>query len=73
MITIPFFVKALLNTHAKRLVNEFEKRFKSSVIFMLKRTILSKWIKANKSQKRPRNRTLTYVHDAILEDFLLPC
>ena len=29
MITIPFFVKALLNTHAKRLVNEFEKRFKT--------------------------------------------
>ena len=49
MITIPFFVKALLNTHAKRLVNEFEKRFKTSVVFMLKRTILSKWIKANKS------------------------
>jgi len=41
-------------------------------LIVLKRTIQSKWIKANRTQKRPRNRTLTAVYDAILEDLVLP-
>ena len=73
LILVPYFSKSILNAHAKRLIAEFEKKLKTTVMFMPKRTILSKWIKANKSQKRPHNRTLTAVHDAILEDLILPC
>jgi len=49
LIVVPYFAKAILNAQAKRLVVEFEKRFKTPVMFMLKRSIQSKWIKANKS------------------------
>jgi len=41
-------------------------------LIVLKRTIQSKWIKANRTQKRPRNRTLTSVYEAILEDLVMP-
>lgn len=56
----------------RKLVVEMERRLKMNVLFTAKRTIVSKWIKKHKSQMRPRNRTLTAVYDAVLDDLCLP-
>ncbi|XP_052687465.1 40S ribosomal protein S7-like [Crassostrea angulata] len=58
-----------------RLVRELEKKFSGKhVVFIAQRRILPKPTrKTRKSkQKRPRSRTLTAVHDAMLEDLAFP-
>merc|ERR1712172_277380 len=59
-----------------RLVRELEKKFSGKhVVFVAQRRILPKPTRKsrNKSkQKRPRSRTLTSVHDSILEDLVYP-
>merc|ERR1711931_559509 len=59
-----------------RLVRELEKKFSGKhVVFIAQRKILAKPTRKsrNKSkQKRPRSRTLTMVHDNILEDLVFP-
>nr|AQS22804.1 40S ribosomal protein s7 [Pseudodiaptomus poplesia] len=58
-----------------RLVREVEKKFSGKpVVFIAQRRILVKPTrKSNKlKQKRPRSRTLTAVHNAILEDLVYP-
>ncbi|XP_071482900.1 small ribosomal subunit protein eS7-like [Diadema setosum] len=59
-----------------RLVRELEKKFSGKhVLFIAQRRILPKPTRKsrNKSkQKRPRSRTLTMVHDNILEDLVFP-
>merc|ERR1711976_1149678 len=58
-----------------RLVREREKKFSGKhVVFIAQRRILPKPTrKANKlKQKRPRSRTLTAVHNAILDDLVYP-
>ncbi|XP_038949951.1 small ribosomal subunit protein eS7-like [Rattus norvegicus] len=58
------------------LVSELEKKFSGmSVVFIAQRRILPKGTRKSRrenKQKRPRSRTLTAVHDAILEDLVLP-
>jgi len=58
-----------------RLVRELEKKFSGKhVVFIAQRRILAKPTrKANKlKQKRPISRTLTAVHNAILDDLVYP-
>jgi len=59
-----------------RLVRELEKKFSGKhVIFVAQRRILPKPVRKMRrknKQKRPRSRTLTAVHDAILEDLCFP-
>ncbi|XP_005099283.1 40S ribosomal protein S7 isoform X2 [Aplysia californica] len=59
-----------------RLVRELEKKFNGKpVVFIAQRRILPKPTRKSKrqnKQKRPRSRTLTSVHDAILEDLCYP-
>merc|ERR1712088_667367 len=59
-----------------RLVRELEKKFSGKhVVFIAQRRILPKPTRKTRSknkQKRPRSRTLTAVHDAILEDLVFP-
>merc|ERR1712168_742088 len=59
-----------------RLVRELEKKFSGKpVVFIAQRRILPKPTRKSKrqnKQKRPRSRTLTAVHDAILEDLCHP-
>merc|ERR1711982_174107 len=58
-----------------RLVRELEKKFSGKhVVFIAQRRILAKPTrKANKlKQKRPMSRTLTAVHNAILDDLVYP-
>ncbi|KAL9620753.1 MAG: hypothetical protein Q9160_004766 [Pyrenula sp. 1 TL-2023] len=62
----------------QRLTRELEKKFSDRhVIFLASRRILPRPKRSNRSrtnqtQKRPRSRTLTAVHDAILADLVYP-
>ena len=59
-----------------RLVRELEKKFSGKhVVFIAQRRILPKPTRKTRrknKQKRPRSRTLTSVHDAILDDLCFP-
>ncbi|XP_065187602.1 small ribosomal subunit protein eS7-like [Sycon ciliatum] len=56
-----------------RLVRELEKKFSRHVVFLAQRRILSKPTRRSRQkQLRPRSRTLTHVHDSILEDLVYP-
>ncbi|XP_033644841.1 40S ribosomal protein S7-like isoform X1 [Asterias rubens] len=59
-----------------RLVRELEKKFSGKhVVFVAQRRILPKPTRKSRTknkQKRPRSRTLTAVHDSILEDLVYP-
>merc|ERR1712024_301745 len=59
-----------------RLVRELEKKFSGKhVVFIAQRRILPKESRKSKrknKQKRPRSRTLTSVHDSILDDLCYP-
>ena len=57
---------------ADLLINKIEEKTKQRCLITLKRKIESKHLKLNKTQMRPRSRTLTSVYNSILEDFLLP-
>jgi small subunit ribosomal protein S7e len=57
------------------LVGELEKKLSGRPVFILaQRRIIPKITKTNqvKQQRRPRSRTLTAVHDAILDDIVFP-
>mmetsp|Transcript_47003 Transcript_47003/g.111882 ORF Transcript_47003/g.111882 Transcript_47003/m.111882 type:complete len:195 (-) Transcript_47003:84-668(-) len=56
-----------------RLVRELEKKFsKKHIVFVANRTILDKNFRRKGFKTRPRSRTLTSVHDAMLEDVVGP-
>jgi len=58
----------------QRLTRELEKKFSDRhVVFIAQRRMLSKPTRNSRTkQKRPRTRTLTHVHDKILEDLVFP-
>ena len=75
IIFVPF--RQLKDYHKiqQRLVRELEKKFNGRhVVLVGQRTILPKSVNRSAAQKgpRPRSRTLTAVHDAILEDIVYP-
>ena len=49
-----------------------EKKLKATVLLVAARNIQSRWVKKNRTQKRPFSRTLTSVQEATLEELLLP-
>merc|ERR1711953_1094536 len=57
-----------------RLVHELEKKFAKNVIIIAQRRILQKPGRNNRvsRQKRPMSRTLTSVHNAILDEVVFP-
>jgi len=57
-----------------RLTRELEKKFSDRhVVFVAQRRMLSKPTRTSRvKQKRPRSRTLTNVHEKILEDLVYP-
>ena len=74
IVSVPF--KQLKDYHKiqTRLVRELEKKFSGKhVVFVGQRTILSASVnRSGHSGPRPRSRTLTAVHEAILEDVVYP-
>eukprot|EP00800_Vazella_pourtalesii_P023108 TRINITY_DN922_c0_g1_i1.p1 TRINITY_DN922_c0_g1~~TRINITY_DN922_c0_g1_i1.p1 ORF type:complete len:213 (-),score=52.92 TRINITY_DN922_c0_g1_i1:158-733(-) len=75
VVTVPFpQLRAFQRLHAK-LTRELEKRYSGKVVvFIAKRTILPRQTRKtrNQKQKRPNSRTLTSVHNALLEDLVYP-
>ena len=75
VVFVPF--KQLKNYHKiqVRLVRELEKKFGGKHVIMIAQRRIQKETnrkKAASSQRRPRSRTLTAVHDSILEDCVYP-
>merc|ERR1712083_82307 len=69
----PFRVWKAVRKIQGRLIRELEKKFqKKHVIFVANRTILDKNFRRKGLKVRPRSRTLTSVHESILEDVVGP-
>jgi hypothetical protein len=56
----------------KKLVNDLEKKLKSTVLIVAARIIESRWIKVNRTQQRSNSRTLVNVYNEYLNELLLP-
>jgi len=75
VIFVPYTLLSGFHRIHQRLVRELEKKFSGKhVVVIANRKILPKPTRNNraKRQRRPRSRTLTSVHDAILEDLVHP-
>lgn len=78
MIFVPVPLLPGFHKVQQRLTRELEKKFSDrQVIIIASRRILPRPKRSNRSrtnqtQKRPRSRTLTAVHDAILADIVYP-
>merc|ERR1711967_208227 len=75
-IFVPFKLLKIVHKIQSRLVRELEKKFSGKhVIIIAQRNIQRKASAGQRQpkQKRPRSRTLTAVHDAILEDLVHLC
>jgi len=74
IIFVPFRLHQRFQKIQLRLIRELEKKFSGKhVVFIAQRSILSKnFSRQHAGQIRPRSRTLTAVHDAILQDICYP-
>lgn len=75
VIFVPFRLLTKFHKIQTRLVRELEKKFSGKpVIIVAHRRILPREKKGGRlqKQKRPRSRTLTSVHEQILEDLVFP-
>lgn len=64
--------KVLLYPVFKKIASELEKKLNTIVLLVSARNIQSRWVKKNRTQKRPYSRTLTSVYEAILNELILP-
>ncbi|KAL6754806.1 component of cytosolic 80S ribosome and 40S small subunit [Haematococcus lacustris] len=73
IVHVPFRLLKAFHKIQPRLVRELEKKFsgKDDVVFVATRRIMPP-PQNGKSNSRPRSRTLTAVHDAILDDLVYP-
>merc|ERR1711879_601638 len=72
-VSFPYRVWKNVRKIHGRLIRELEKKFqKKNVIFVANRTILDKNFRRRGHQVRPRTRTLTAVHEAMLDDVVFP-
>jgi small subunit ribosomal protein S7e len=75
VLYVPYKLRKLFNKVHQRLVRELEKKFSGRhVLIIAQRTILgTAYLRSQKTQgPRPRSRTLTAVHEAILDDIVYP-
>merc|ERR1712130_825180 len=74
VIFLPCAVHKRILRHLSRIIRELEKKCNGKyVMFIAQRTILSKnYKRSSNGQNRPRSRTLTTVHEAILNDVVFP-
>mmetsp|Transcript_27621 Transcript_27621/g.27308 ORF Transcript_27621/g.27308 Transcript_27621/m.27308 type:complete len:197 (+) Transcript_27621:27-617(+) len=72
IVHVPYRLLKAFHKIQSRLVRELEKKFSGKdVVFVANRRILPP-PQNGKSNSRPRSRTLTAVHDAILDDLVYP-
>jgi small subunit ribosomal protein S7e len=72
VVFVPFRLAKEFHRIQAKLVRELEKKLSGKqVVVIAQRRILPKTSRAAR-QQRPRSRTLTAVHDAILEDLVYP-
>ena len=67
VIKVPFRLLKQFNRVQQRLVRELEKKFSGKDVVIVGNRRIMRPTKSLKDQ-RPRSRTLTAVHDALLED-----
>lgn len=75
LLYVPYKLRKSFNKVHSRLVRELEKKFSGRhVIIIAQRTILGNGYARDQKTRgpRPRSRTLTAVHDAILDDIVYP-
>merc|ERR1712125_39983 len=74
VVVIPFRLAANFRKIHTRLIHELEKKFGKNVVIICQRRILQRPGRNNRvsRQKRPNSRTLTSVHNAILDDLVYP-
>merc|ERR1712098_613288 len=73
VIFVPYRVWKTVKKIQGRLIRELEKKFsKKHVVFVASRTILDKSFRRRGLKLRPLTRTLTDVHECILEDIVGP-
>jgi len=74
VIFVPYRFHKRFQKLQSRLIRELEKKFSGKhVIILAQRTIMSKqYNRQHPGQIRPRSRTLTSVHQAILDDLVYP-
>ncbi|XWS50742.1 hypothetical protein CRYUN_Cryun12cG0113500 [Craigia yunnanensis] len=72
VIHVPYRLrKAFRKVHAK-LVRELEKKFSGKDVILIATRRILRPPKKGSAVQRPRSRTLTAVHEAMLEDIVLP-
>jgi len=73
IVYFPFRVWKNVKKIQGKLIRELEKKFsKKHLVFVANRTILDKNFRRKGLQVRPRSRTLTAVHESIMEDICGP-
>ncbi|CAE7409504.1 RPS7 [Symbiodinium natans] len=73
VVHFPFRVWKTVKKIQGRLIRELEKKFtRKHVVLVANRTILDKNFRRKGLKVRPRSRTLTAVHESILEDLVGP-
>merc|ERR1712007_332731 len=73
IVHFPFRVWKSVQKIQGRLIRELEKKFsKKHLVFIANRTILDKNFRRKGLKVRPRSRTLTSVHESIMEDIIGP-
>ena len=73
VVHFPFRVWKIVKKIQGRLIRELEKKFnRKHVVLVANRTILDKNFRRKGLKVRPRSRTLTAVHESILEDLVGP-
>eukprot|EP00440_Ansanella_granifera_P075699 gb/GFBE01082142.1/.p1 GENE.gb/GFBE01082142.1/~~gb/GFBE01082142.1/.p1 ORF type:complete len:194 (+),score=69.76 gb/GFBE01082142.1/:1-582(+) len=73
VVHVPFRVWKVVRKIQGRLIRELEKKFsRKHIILIANRTILDLNFKRKGLKVRPRSRTLTAVHESILEDVVGP-
>lgn len=73
VVAVPYRILANSKKIQEKLIRELEKKFqKKYVVFIPNRTILDKNFRRKGIKVRPRTRTLTSVHECIMEDVVFP-
>merc|ERR1712190_332431 len=73
VVHFPFRVWKSVQKVQGRLIRELEKKFsKKHLVFVANRTILDKNFRRKGLKVRPRSRTLTSVHESIMDDIVGP-